>query len=149
MEGCLTAIKSGKLVKSYARGIVKGYTRIVKSAGAVLAVLFIVALISAAIATPLWFIATRATALYTTLSLCGLCAAIVTPVVIRFIKDPSKRSLYARRFVRFLTLVLLTVSLYFVFLLYAWGLWAAAVPATIVFIAASGLVLYGKCFSKS
>ena len=59
----------GELLRSYASAIAKGYIRIAKSAGTIVIALLAVAGISAALVTPLWYLATKHTGLYTIISI--------------------------------------------------------------------------------
>ena len=134
----------GGIIRTYAAGIAKGYLRLARSAGAILIALFVVAGISVVVVTPLWFFATRHTPLYTIVSICGLAAAALTPLVIRLVKEPSRLKGFFRRAARVLIYLILAGLLYIIVLLYAWGNFAIAVPLTLVHVAGTGLILYGK-----
>ncbi|MBN1686450.1 MAG: hypothetical protein JW852_07330 [Spirochaetales bacterium] len=134
----------GNRIRVYATGIARGYVLAAKSAGALALALLAVALISAAVVTPLWFIATRYTTLYTVISICVLAGAVLVPFLIRVVKDAEKRRLFIRRCVVCLVFLVLVVFLYFIALLFAGGSYAAAVPLLILFIAITGLILHGK-----
>jgi amino acid transporter len=136
------------LIKTSAVGIAKGYLQAVKSAASVVASLLLVAGISAVVVTPLWFLATRYTKAYTIVSVCGFCVVIVATVTVRLAKDKTKRKIFIRRVVRVFIFILFAALLYFIALLYAWGFYVYALPATIAYIAITGLVLYGKRFGK-
>ncbi len=135
---------NGGIIRSYAEGIAKGYFRLARSIGAILIALLAVAGISVLIVTPLWFFATRHTAVYTAVSICGLAAAVLVPLVIRLSKDPSRRKRFFRRVARVMIYLALAGLLYFIVLLYAWGSFAIAVPLTIVHAVVTGLILYGS-----
>ena len=137
------------LIKSYATGILKGYLRVAKSAGSLLAALLIVACLSAVIVTPLWFLATSYTGVYTIVALCGLGVAIALPATVRLAKDPAGRKAFFRRVAGFSVFVLLAASLYFLVLLYAWERFVPVILLSIVYVAVTGLVLYGKRISKN
>lgn len=137
------------LIKSYASGILKGYLRVAKSTGSVLVALLIVAGLSAAIVTPLWFLATRYTSVYTIVALCGLGVAIALPTTVRVAKDPARRKAFFRRVARFSVFILLAGALYFLVLLYAWERFLPAILLSIVYVAVTGLVLYGKRIGKN
>ena len=134
----------GGIIRTYAAGIAKGYLRLARSAGAILMALLVVAGISVVVVTPLWFFATRHTPLYTIVSICGLAAAALAPLVIRLAKEPSRLKGFFRRTARVLIYLILAGSLYIIVLLYAWGNFAIAVPLTLVHVAVTGLILYGK-----
>lgn len=132
------------IIRTYAAGIGKGYLRLARSAGAILIALLVVAGISVVVVTPLWFFATRHTAVYTVVSICGLAGAALTSPVIRMLKEPSRLKSFLRR--TSLVFIYLTLAglLYIIVLLYAWGSFAIAVPLTLVHVAVTGLILYGK-----
>ena len=128
----------------YAAGIVKGYLRLAKSIGAVLTAILAVAGISLLIVTPLWFVATRYTSVYTTVSIIGLAAAVLTPLIVRLSKDAQKRKRFFLRGLRMLIYLGLAGFLYLIVLLYAWGNFPAAIPLTVVHAGLTGLILYGR-----
>jgi hypothetical protein len=136
------------LIKSYANGIFKGYVRVVKSTGSVLFALLIVAGLSGAIVTPLWFLATRYTGVYTVIALCGLGVAVAAPIAVRLARDPAKRKAFYRRLARILLFILLAGFLYFLVLLFAGGKFLPAIPLSVVYVTVTGLVLYGKRIGK-
>lgn len=121
-----------------------GYLRAAKSAGAFLVGLLSVAAISTIVVMPLWFFATRHTALYTAVSICALTAAVFIPFAVRLAGDPAKRRLFLKRCARFAIFLILAASLYLLVLLYAGGLFLMAAPFTILYVAVTGLILRGK-----
>lgn len=134
----------GNRIRLCTTGIVKGYSRAARSAAGLILAVLAVALISAVIVTPLWFVATQYTTLYTVVSICGLTAAVLVPFLIRLVRNAERRGLFIRRLMRLAIFLLLIVSLYFIALLYAAGSYAVAVPLTALFLALTGLILYGK-----
>jgi uncharacterized membrane protein len=136
------------IIRVYAEGIAKGYLRLVKSIGAVLSAILLVAGLSLLIVTPLWFFATKHTTAYTVVSICGLAVAALTPLVFRLIKEPQLRKRFFLRIARAAIYLCLAGLLYLVVLFYVWGNFAAAVPLTVVHVTATGLVLYGKRSGK-
>ncbi len=135
-------------IARFTKGVVNGYLRVFKSAGALVLTLLAVGGVSAIIVTPLWLLATRHGELYTIISVCGLAVALLTPLVIRLIKDPARRRVFLGRLLRSLSFVVLAALLYFIVLLYAWNFYGAAVPLTIIFIVATGLIFHGKSIAK-
>ncbi len=132
----------------YASRIALGYIRILRSTGIVIAGASAIALVSIVIVTPLWFLATQHTSIYTIAFLSSILIAGLGFTVYRLASDRRARVRFLRRVVQVAGLSVVLALLYLTVYLYSHAVFAAAIPLTIVFIAVVGLLLYGKNTSR-
>jgi hypothetical protein len=135
---------NGATIRSYTAGITRGYLRLAKAVGVMLASLLVIAGLSFAVVTPFWFLATRYTVLYTIIALSGIAAAFLVPLSLRLYRSHAARKRLIHKSVRFIIFIALVGLLYILVFMYARGRFAIAVPLTVIHIAVTGLMLYGQ-----
>lgn len=131
--------------------ILKGWLSLLRVAGILLGVAAAAAGLAALIALPLWAAATSAPAAYSLVVLGLLAAAAVFVAVrtaLRTRRSPRDPTIPRRSFGRVLlsvaVVLALAAGLYGVALLAARGLWAAAVPLLVAWLALAGWAAFGR-----
>ena len=134
------------------RRMAQGYLSTARSAIVLVAALAALLAGSAAIVFPLWFVATRYTQVFTILALC-LCAGVILYLLAQRVRRdladrpggaPTPLLAIGHLAWRLLRLVLLIALAVAVISLYSLRLYAAAIPATVVYIITLGYVAFGR-----
>ena len=133
-----------RILLSNVLDISRGYARLFRASGALVTAAAVIVLLSLVIVTPLWFLATRFTAVYTSLCLIGAGAVVVGYTIRRLATDPSLRKRAVRRIVKGAGALVALALVYGTILLYSYGFYAAAIPISVVLAAVIGILLHGK-----
>jgi hypothetical protein len=131
--------------------ILKGWLSLLRGAGVLLAAAAAAAGLAALISLPLWAAATSAPAAYS-LGILGLLAAAAVFIAVRAVlrargvpRDPSRpRGGPLRVLLSIAAVLAFAAGLYAVALLAARGLWAAAVPLLVAWLALAGWAAFGR-----
>ena len=126
------------------RGIALGYIKILKTSAFVLTGAFAIAVVGVLIVTPLWYLATEHTRAYTIAFIGVVATAGLGLAVYRLATDRGSRKRLLRRIARTSGFLIALFLLYLTVFLYTRAVFAAAVPLTVVLVAAVGLLLHGK-----
>ncbi|MBT3275149.1 MAG: hypothetical protein HN368_18485 [Spirochaetales bacterium] len=130
--------------RNIAKSISKGYLRAIKSLVKLVIGAAAISVLGAVIVAPLWYLATRHPDVYSILILVGAGGTLLAFLVYRGITDRSRRNHYLRILRKVLIFLPAAAVFYIIALLYSWGMLAAAVPLSAVYVIALGFVLYGK-----
>jgi hypothetical protein len=131
-------------IRTIARGMADAYVRLFRTTGVLAAGAAAVILVSIIVVTPLWFVATRFSTVFTVVSLGAIVLTTAGFLVHRLATRSEARVAFFGLAKKTLLFAGGLILIYIIVLLFSLGMFVAAVPLTLVFVVAFGLLLYDK-----